>query len=100
MGSTPKYSPSSQILPSVVSALFYQQMHLSSICSFTISKLRYFGLRAPKTNSCYTTLYNDGVFDLFLNTPLLFVKFFISLPQLRGATPMLRSVLARDGAGG
>jgi hypothetical protein len=31
---------------------------------------------------------------------LLFVKFFISLPQLRGATPMLRSVLARDGAGG
>ena len=65
-----------------------------------ISKLWFFGLRAPKTNSCYTTLYNDGVFDLFLNTPLLFVKFFISLPQLRGATPMLRSVLARDGAGG
>ena len=31
---------------------------------------------------------------------LLFVKFLLSLPQLRGATSMLRSALARDGAGG
>ena len=30
-------------------------LHSSSKCSFTLSKLRFFGLRAPKTNSCYTT---------------------------------------------
>ena len=61
MGSTPKYSPSSQILPSVVYALFYQQMHSTSKASFTLSKLRYFGLRAPKTNSCYTTFQSLGL---------------------------------------
>ena len=55
MGSTLKYSPSSQISPSVVSALFSQQTHSYSKSSFTLSKLRFFGLRAPKTNSCYTT---------------------------------------------
>ena len=48
MGSTPKYSPSSQISPSVVSALFSQQTHSYSKCSFTPSKLRFFVLRAPK----------------------------------------------------
>ena len=30
-------------------------LHSTSKSSFTLSKLRFFGLRAPKTNSCYTT---------------------------------------------
>ena len=30
-------------------------LHLFSKCSFTLSKLRFFELRAPKISSCYTT---------------------------------------------
>ncbi len=71
MGSTLKYSPSSQISPSVVSALFSQQTRSYSKCSFTLSKLRFLRLRAPKTNLCYTASYKMGVSKfILLDTPL------------------------------
>jgi hypothetical protein len=36
-------------------------LHSYSKCSFTLSKLRFIVLRAPKTNTCYTTSNKMGV---------------------------------------
>ena len=56
MSSTAKYSPSSEFLSSVVSCHFLRQICSPSKCSFTLSKLCFFGLRKPKTTSFYSTL--------------------------------------------
>ena len=42
-----------------VSALFSQQIGLPRECSFTFSKLRFFGLRKPKTTSFYSTSLSE-----------------------------------------
>ena len=55
MGSTSKYSPSPRNLSRVVSNAFSQQICSPSKCSFTLSKLRFFGHRRPKTTSFYST---------------------------------------------
>ncbi|MBO5800698.1 MAG: hypothetical protein J6R16_00275, partial [Alistipes sp.] len=51
-----------------VSALFSQQIGLPSKCSFTLSKLRFFGLRKPKTTSFYS-LSLSGRKSYFLVSP-------------------------------
>ena len=76
MGSTPKYSPSPRNSPSVVSALFSQQICLPSKCSFTLSKLRFFGLRKPKTTSFYSLSYG-GWLSYFLVSPFCYVVYHI-----------------------
>ena len=69
MSSTAKYSPSSEFLSSVVSRHFLRQICSPSKCSFTPSKLRFFGLRKPKTTSVYSTNKQNWD-DYFLVIPL------------------------------
>ena len=39
--------------------------------SFTLSKLRFFGLRVPKNSSCYTTSKVEGISDKLVGHPLI-----------------------------
>ncbi len=47
-------------------------LHLSSKYSFTLSKLRFLRLRAPKTNSFYTTLQTNGLSSKLVGQPIFF----------------------------
>ena len=55
---------------------------LPSKCSFTLSKLRFFGLRTPKNNSFYSTSRKKWVTYLLLGHPLLMWSLFVIAVQL------------------
>ena len=59
-------------------------LHLSSKASFTLSKLRFFGLRAPKTNSCYTTSKSKGLSKNLLGRLIFFVRCVTLCDENRG----------------
>ena len=49
-------------------------LHLFSKCSFTLSKLRFFELRAPKISACYTT--SNGNVPSLRNSPSIVSALF------------------------